>query len=248
VPVELGFALGLFGVFGILRYRTFAAPRRTAFRIGARAGLLLAALGGQALAADEVVGALELGVRHEPVRHLKLALGGQVRLEDFSRVQSWLPEAQIFYEPWKHLTLGSGYRLIYERNELDDFEVAHRLHVQAGLSFKIPPIHTKLRYRLRLQDRFERTQGEPTEHQPRLRNALELSHTRWSFASPFISAEHYLALDRLSDEPTRRWRFMLGLEHESGPAEVELYYRLDVRVNDADPDRHMLGIGVQWEL
>jgi hypothetical protein len=105
-----------------------------------------------------------------------------------------------------------------------------------------------LKYRLRLQDRLERTEGEPAEHQPRLRNALELSYTHWSFASPFASAEHYLALDRFSDEPTRRWRFMLGLAHDMGPAELELYYRLDVRVNDADPNRHMLGVGMQWEF
>jgi hypothetical protein len=212
------------------------------------ASLILPPFSGQARAAEDVVGAIEFGVRHEPVHHLKLALSGQVRLEDFSEVQSWLPEAQIFYEPWKHLTLGSGYRLIYERNGQGDFEVAHRLHVQAGVSFKITPLHTKLKYRLRLQNRFERTEGEPTEHQPRLRNALELSYTHWSFASPFVSAEHYRALDDLSDEATRRWRFMLGLEHEIGPAELELYYRLDVRVNDADPNRHMLGVGMQWEF
>jgi hypothetical protein len=227
---------------------SLSSRRRFTSRVGVCAGLLVAAFSSQARAKDEVVGAIDLGVSYEPVQQLRLALSGQVRLEDFFEIQSWLPEAQIFYEPWKHLTLGTGYRLIYERNGQGDFEVAHRLHVQAGLSFKIAPIHTKLKYRLRLQDRFERTVGEPTEHQPRLRNALELSYTHWSFASPFVSVEHYLALDHLSDDPTRRWRFMLGLEHEIGPAELGLYYRLDVRVNDTDPNRHMLGVGMQWQL
>lgn len=223
-------------------------PRQPRLASTVRAGLLVAALGGDARAEDEVAGALEIGVRHEPVNHLKLAVSGQVRLDGLSRVQSWLPEAQVVYEPWKHLALGTGYRLIYERDEQDYFELAHRLHIQTGLAFKIAPLHTKLKYRLRLQDRFARTEGEPTEHQPRLRNALELSYSNWSWSTPVISGEHYLALDRLADGPTRRWRFMLGLEHEIGAAELELYYRVDLRVNDADPNRHMVGVGMQWEL
>lgn len=209
--------------------------------------MLTAAFGGDARA-DDVVGAFELGVRHEPLKRLKLGVGAQVRLDDFSRVESLLPEAQISYEPWKkHLTLGTGYRLIYQRDDQDYFEVAHRVHVQAAFSFQVAR-HAKLKYRLRLQDRLVRTEGEPTDHQPRLRNALELSGWAWSIATPFVSVEHYLALDRLSDDPTRRWRFMLGLQHDLGWAGLELYYRYDLRVNDNDPDRHMIGVGMQWEL
>jgi hypothetical protein len=203
----------------------------------------------QSARANEAVGALELGIRHELVKDLDVAVGAQLRLDEgFSRVERWMPEAAIGYELIKPLTVGTGYRLIYARNESGDFEVAHRVHVQAALSFKLKPLGAKLKYRLRLQDRFERRVGEPTEHRPQLRNALELSYTDWVLLTPFVSGEHYLGLDRLDDEPTRRWRLMLGVQHEIGPAELELYYRFDVPVGSDDPNRHMIGLGVRFDI
>jgi hypothetical protein len=199
--------------------------------------------------ADEVVGALELGVRHELVKDLAVAAGGQLRFgEGLSRLDRLMPEIALRYELIKPLTIGTGYRLIWARNGANDFEVAHRAHVQAALSFKMKPLGAKLGYRLRLQDRFVRRVGEPTEHQPRLRNALELSYADWALLTPFVSGEHYLGLDRLDDEPTRRWRLMLGMQHELGPAELELYYRFDVPVGNDDPNRHMIGLGMRFDL
>lgn len=199
--------------------------------------------------ADEVVGNLELGLRHELVKDLDLSGGVQLRLDDgFSRIERWMPEAAIDYQLVKPLTIGTGYRLIYARNDSGDFEIAHRVHVQAGLSSKVKPLGAKLKYRLRLQDRFERHVGEPTDHEPTLRNALELSYTAWKPLKPFISVEHYLALDELEDQPTQRWKFMLGAQHEIGLAELELYYRLDVPVGSDDPNRHMIGLGMRFDI
>jgi hypothetical protein len=205
--------------------------------------------GAENASADEVVGAVELGLRHELVKALDLSGGVQLRLDDgFSRIERWMPEVAIGYEILKPLTIGTGYRLIYARNGRGEFEMAHRLHLQAGLSFKVKPLAAKLKYRLRLQDRFERHMGEPTEHQPRLRNALELSHTAWETLQPYVSGEHYLSLDELADNATRRWRFMLGAQHQLGAAELELYYRFDLQVGNDDPNRHMIGVGVRLEI
>ena len=210
-------------------------------RLVACAGALLLLLCRNARA-DEVVGALELGLRHEVVKDLSLSGG------DFSRIERWMPEAAIGYQIIKPLTVAGGYRLIYSRNSRGDFEIAHRVHLQASLSFKLKPIGSKLKYRLRVQDRFERNVGEPTEHQPTLRNALELSYTEWTLLRPFISGEHYLALDDWDGNPTRRWRLMLGIQREFGATELELYYRLDVPVGSDDPNRHMIGLGMRVDL
>lgn len=122
------------------------------------------------------------------------------------------------------------------------------MHLQAAVSLKMKSLGAKVKYRLRLQDRFERNVGEPTEHQPTLRNALELAYTRWALLEPFVSGEHYLALDELDTDPTRRWRLMLGVGRELGPAELELYYRLDVPVGSANPIRHMIALGMRVDL
>jgi Protein of unknown function (DUF2490) len=199
--------------------------------------------------ADEVLGALELGVRHELAKAVDLSGGLQLRFDEgFSRIERWMPEATIGYELVKPLTIGTGYRLIYARNASGDFEIAHRVHLQGALSFKLKPLGARLKYRLRLQDRFERHVGEPTDHQPTLRNALELSHTAWAFLNPFISGEHYLSLDELEDNPTRRWKLVLGVQQEVAAAELELYYRLDVPVGNDDPDRHMIGLGMRLDI
>jgi hypothetical protein len=199
--------------------------------------------------ADEVLGALELGIRHELVKAVDLSGGVQLRLDEgFSRIERWMPEMAIGYEIVKPLTIGTGYRLIYARNARGDFEIAHRVHLQGALSLKLKPLGAKLKYRLRLQDRFERHVGEPTDHQPTLRNALELSHAAWALLKPFISGEHYLSLDELEGNPTRRWKFMLGAQHEVGAAELEVYYRLDVPVGNDDPNRHMIGLGMRLDI
>jgi hypothetical protein len=215
--------------------------------VGSLGAVLL--LAGRNARADEVVGALELGLRHELLKDLDLSGGVQLRLDDgFSRVERWLSEAALGYQLVKPLTLGTGYRLIYSRNGRGEFEVAHRVHLQARLRLALKPLGSKLEYRLRLQDRFEREVRAPAEHQWTLRDALELTYTEWKVLKPFISAEHYLALDELSDAPTRRWKFMLGVQHDWGPAGLELYYRLDVLVAGDDPNRHMIGLQVDLEL
>ena len=225
---------------------TSARCLRPAVLTSAGAVLLLMTLSARA---DELQGALELGVRHELVKDLDISGGVQLRLDDgFSRIERWMPEVGVGYEIIKPLTVAGGYRLIYSRNSRGDFEIAHRVHLQAALSFTLKPIGSKLKYRLRLQDRFERNVGEPTEHQPTLRNALELSYTEWTLIRPFISGEHYLALDDWDGDPTRRWRLMLGVRREFGPAELELYYRLDVPVGSDDPNRHMIGLGMRVDL
>jgi hypothetical protein len=216
-------------------------------RAGARAGAVCMLVAGNAGAA-EVLGALELSLRHELVKAVDVTGGVQLRLDEgFSRIERWMPEAAIGYQLIKPLTIGTGYRLIYARNARGDFEVAHRAHLQAALSFKLKPLG-KLKYRLRLQDRFERHVGEPTDHRSTLRNALELSLTEWVSLKPYVSGEHYLALDDLEDNPTRSWRFMLGIQRQFGAAEMELYYRLDVRVGNDDPNRHMIGLGMRLDL
>lgn len=56
VPIELGFALGLFGVFGILRYRTEAIPVRELTYLFAVIGLaLLNALAHQKISLSELL-------------------------------------------------------------------------------------------------------------------------------------------------------------------------------------------------
>jgi hypothetical protein len=219
-----------------------------------RAGVIacvgaLLLLPGRDAHADEVVAALELGVRHQLVKAVDLSGGLQLRLDDgFSRVERLLPEAAIDYELSKQLSVGGGYRLIYARNGRGDFESAHRVHLQGSLSFKLKPLGAKLKYRLRLQDRFERHVGEPADHQPTLRNALELSHTGWKPLKPFLSAEHYLALGELADPATRRWKLLFGVQQELGRAELELYYRLDLPVGNDDPNRHIIGLGMRLDL
>jgi hypothetical protein len=217
-------------------------------RVAASAGAVCMLVAGNA-GADEVLGALELSLRHELVKAVDVTGGVQLRLDQgFSRIERWMPEAAMGYQLLKPLTIGTGYRLIYARNARGDFEIAHRAHLQAALSFKLKPLGAKVKYRLRLQDRFERHVGEPTVHRPTLRNALELSHTAWLSLKPYLSGEHYLSLDELEDNPTRRWRFMLGVQHEVGVAELDLYYRLDLPVGNDDPNRHMIGLGIRLEL
>jgi hypothetical protein len=215
---------------------------------GVVVGLLASTLSAGARA--DVVGALAMGLRHEPLKDLRFDLAGQLRLDEaMSRLERFMPEVGVGYEPIKPLSLGTGYRLIYARNGAGDFELAHRVHVQAGLATKLKVIHSKLKYRLRLQDRFERTEGEPTDHDPALRNGLALSYTKLHLFDPFVSAEHYLALDRLDDEPTRRWRFMIGAERDFGASELTLYYRYDLRPGDDDePYRHLIGLELRYDL
>lgn len=211
-------------------------------------GVVVALAAGNASAGDALQ-ALEVDVRYQPVKALDVSGGLQVRIDEgFSRIERWLPESSIHYQIAKPVTLGTGYRLIYARNARGDLEIAHRVHLQTALTYKLKPFDAKLKYRLRLQDRFVRQVGEPTDHRPTLRNGLELSYEAWTFAEPFASAEHYLALDDLADDPTRRWKLMLGARSEVGSTQFELYYRLDLRGGSDARNRHIVGLGMRLDI
>jgi hypothetical protein len=200
-----------------------------------------------ARATDELLVALRVGAHHELLPKLRAALSGELRLDDgLSRLERVMPQVAISYRLIKPVALAGGYRLAYARNEDRQFEVAQRVHADGNLSGSL--FRLKLKYRLRVLDQFEARRSGGTKHKPTLRNSLALSPGRWPLR-PFVSAEHFLSLDDLGNEPTRQWRLSAGVHLEQGPATYELYYRLDLPIASSDAARtHLLGVGVAIEL
>ncbi len=200
-----------------------------------------------ARAEHELVQALDLGAEHEVIDDWTLALGAQLRLDQgLSRVERVMPETELEYSPLKRLSFGAGYRLIYARSGSGELEIAHRLHLRSTVSVKWHDL--RLAYRAKLQDRFEITRPGGTEHQATLRNAFKLRYTGWGFADPAASIEHFLALDSLGAEPTRRWRLLFSLEQQLGPSELSAFYRLDLPNASDEATTHMIGLGVYVQL
>jgi hypothetical protein len=194
-----------------------------------------------ARAEDELQLWLEAGVAKELNKRFEVSFDQHLRFDqDISRAQSIMPEAGISMRVRKFLRLSLGYRLMYERNKLRQFEVRHRGFGDVRPRLKLGAI--ELNYRLRYQ--VEARPANDPRHTVRNRIAVELSRTApWV---PAISAESF---HRLDDGPVRlsKIRLTAGISYKFFNQEIELAYKVEVAQEDpTDPTPHVIGVGYHY--
>ena len=198
--------------------------------------------------AEPVEGWLETGLRLKPAKRLRLDGSVHLRLdEDLSRIQRVMPEAGARYRAAKWLRFGGGYRFSWERDKRGDFEPGHRVHAEAAV--ELPMGKLELRYRLRGQHAWEWTRWGERKDENVLRNQLRLAYGWRDDVRSTAWAEHFLNLDELQDQPTRKWRFGLGTEVEAGKLEVEPFAMMEVEDDEGETLRTFIfGASIWWAL
>jgi hypothetical protein len=211
------------------------------------AGIIVCLISSSLQASDELV-AWELGIKANTTPNLSLSAAGQLRLDQsLIRLRSLTPEAAISYRLSKHHSLSIGYRLSYRRSKGNDFEWAHRGHLDLNSWVKIGEI--RLRHRLRFQEEFDWTKKGQLKDEPILTNRVKTDYRRWDYIRPYLSAEHFLALDTWSHGWTRKWQLATGVEIISQSLEWDVFYQLELPVNSSkqQPLTHVLGLAVYYE-
>jgi hypothetical protein len=185
-------------------------------------------------------------VRYRVARRTRLEAALELRAdEDLSRLGSVLPSVAVTYDPSRRVRLGFGYRYEYERDRRGNLESAHRLHGDVSLRGDGRPL--RFNYRLRFQERFEdRSSGFDTTDT--IRNRLGVSYDTGRAVTPDASVELFT---RLGDEDGlhTKVRFTIGAGRGFDDQEVEVFYRLEVPIDDrTDPNLHIIGIAYELDL
>lgn len=188
---------------------------------------------------------LEGGVAHD-VGRVTLAFDQHLRFDDgMSRVGSIMPEPGLSLRVKRWLRLGTSYRLQYERNRDGVFETRHRVHVWGRARKDLGKV--RLEYRLQVQEQIRPDDNELYRHG--LRNRATLSYRgkpRWT---PAGSIELHHDLDNGDAIHLDKIWLTVGVEHQLGRYDLELYYRAELpQARAADPTLHILGLGAHVEL
>ena len=203
--------------------------------IAAMAALPCLAIGtAQAEVAQDAELWMELGVRYQPVKRLRLSLDQHLRLEDsMSSPQSLMSEFGVRYRPLRWLSVGGGYRLAHVQTDNGIFRRRHRLHVEAATRHNLGPV--RLGFRLRFQEEArmsDGSDGDPWRHVLRGRASLQLRRLP---VDPFLSFEVFLrfANDDVAAE-VRKLRGTLGVEIETDAGDLDICYRAELGLDALD--------------
>lgn len=170
---------------------------------------------------------LEMGVRYEPARRLRLGVDQQFRIdENMSRPQAFMSDFSLRYSPLRWLRLAGGYRLATEKDNNGVSRLRHRWHLDIGTRHRFRPITLRFRLRFQEQARSEEDDGTPWRHTLRFRFGAQLR--RIPVVDPFLNFEVYLRLG--SDEGAvilRKLRGTIGVSFDTSAGELGLGYRIE---------------------
>jgi hypothetical protein len=188
----------------------------------------------------------ELGISTSLSKRWTLAFDQHLRFDqDISRVDSVMPEAAATYRVRKWLRVGAGYRLQYTRDGDDELVLRHRFHALVRARYDLGDV--RLQYRIQYQEQLRPDAKD--EHRHTLRNRIEATYRHFEQWSPGASFETFHAIDKGDLVHTDKLRIKAGLEHDRNHWALELYYCAELPVEDAfDPVRHIVGVGVHYDL
>lgn len=207
-------------------------------------GVLVATLSIPAVVNAETQMRVEAEKKLRPAQNLTLTPSAQLRLTASPfQVGSLLPGLALRYRLLPQLSLGTGYRFNYDRNRSGVFRAKQRVHVDVSSRWRGSAWQVK--GRLRFQEQWRETRRGEIRHRPSLRGLMQAKWQVVPTVASFLSAEHFLALEKLSSTQSRKWRLGFGAQWETALVEVQASYRLDIPIAVEEGERaHILTLGV----
>lgn len=210
--------------------------------------LLFALIGGVLGISSPIRAETQLRVEAEskfrPVEPLTLTPSAQLRLgPSLARADSLLSGLAVRYQFLPELSLGTGYRFNYDRNQEGDFRAKQRIVLE--LAGKLKADAWSVKARVRVQEQWRKTRKGETRHRPSLRNLLQLKWQLIPQLAPFASVEHFLALEKLASTQTRKWRLGLGVQWAVAAVELHASYRQDIAIAEEEGETaHIVTVGI----
>lgn len=160
--------------------------------------------------------------------------------ENMTHLDRVLPDFTLGVRALDWLRLSVGYRLTWVNDNNPD--VRHRLYADARFADAVGAFAwvTRVRYQAGVRS------GEPTRHT--LRALFQVGVRNDSALTPYASTEIFTDVGHGSGPSARAWRGTAGLEIETRRHELDVYYRIEVPLNDStDPTLHILGLSYGYE-
>ena len=175
------------------------------------------------------------GITYQPAKRWKLQGTQNFRfMENASRLESLMPQAEFEYSPYKWLDVGGGYRFIYESKKDDEMVSAHRYNADIQFAHKLG--NFKLSYRLRYQEKHK---SENLDIIMRLRNRFKLSYDTQTPYSPLLAMESFTG----EDLNTRKTRLTMGVAAKLSKAhrlKVRYHHQTLIDVDERETERIFL--------
>jgi hypothetical protein len=147
---------------------------------------------------------LSANARYKPLPKMRMEFTQHLRFDNnISQVESVMPELEMQYSPIKPLAVKIGYRYISERTKNNDFEPAHRYHIQISTQKEMGPL--EFSYRLRYQEKHEEDEYDFTQ---RLRNKLKIELDTQTDYRPYVFSEVFT---NPSNTPIDNSKYRLGI-------------------------------------
>lgn len=188
---------------------------------------------------------LESGIGGSPARRVDVDATAQVRFDqDISRFAAFLPEVSARYRLERWLRVGGSGRLEYERDSAGELVVRSR--VAADARARVDVRRVRLAYRLMVVEQFRPTSGNQLRSV--LRNRVDVGYRGAGALRPWGGIEWFHVLDDLDQMELDRTRITAGTAYDADDREVEVYLRLEIHADPAEPTFAILGLGYHYEL
>lgn len=161
--------------------------------------------------------------------------------EDVSHLGRVMPELALAFRATDWLRLSVGYRYSWVNDNNPDSR--HRVHGELRFGDNVGFFQwvTRVRYQATIRD------GRPTRHT--LRGLFGVGVRNDSPVTPYVSTEVFTDIERVYGFSHRAWRGTAGLEIGTKRHTVDVYYRIEIPLNDdRDPTLHILGLSYGYEL
>lgn len=188
---------------------------------------------------------LESGIGASPARRVDVDATAQVRLDrDLTRFGALLPEVGARYRVERWLRVGGGGRLEYERNSAGELVLRGRASTDARVRVDVHRL--RLAYRLMVVEQFRPSSGNQLRSV--LRNRVDVAYRGSRALRPWGGIELFHVLDDLDRLQYDRTRITAGTAYDSDHEEVEVFVRVEVHADPAEPTYAILGLGYHYEL
>lgn len=200
---------------------------------------------GLAHAADEELW-LRAGVRYHATKRLHVDLDQNVRFTlGPSQTAYVAPDLSVSYEVWKRLRFSAGYRYIERRNPLDRFVTWHRVYADARGKFRLGDF--RVTNRLRFQN--EASSDFSAQDRTSLRDELLLGYKVNDNLEPYAGVELFYNFRGADGRGFQQYRLEAGLEYSIGSHEVQIEYRFENEVLDAnDVSRNLIVFSYRFDI
>jgi hypothetical protein len=202
-------------------------------------GILLTGIAFSQTTENQFQSRYDIKLSLEPIKKFKLSFAPEVRLDESFRVDKYLLESKLSYEPVKGLELGGSYRFIINPRDKKATEYLNRFALSAKYSHKIQRWEPSLRIKY---TNYTEDISMGTFLRYRAKLIYNIKNCK---INPLASFE---AFQELENNQIYKFRYAFGANYKFNKnSSIDLSYSLDYYMQDY-LNKHIISIGYNYKF